>query len=69
MCCWKVKIPTPDTSGAQIAAPTPPPLTEEPQGVIFGGDDKTKDDTDAFGRKQVKVPNLQAPQPARRTNG
>lgn len=67
--CWKVKIPTPDMSGAQIQAPEPPPLTEEPQGVIFGGDDKMKDDTDAFGRKQVKVPKLQAAQPQRRTYG
>ena len=68
--CWKVKIPTPDMTGNQIVAPEPPPLAEEPTGVIFGGDDDDYlNSTDAFGRKSVKVPTLSEPQPSKRSFG
>ncbi|WMX18738.1 hypothetical protein YpEc11_26 [Yersinia phage vB_YpEc11] len=45
-----------DTS--QIKAIDPAPLTEEPKGVLFGGDDESKtDESGAYtsGRKSLKI--------------
>ena len=56
--CFAAKIKTPSVDTNQIRAIDPAPLTEEPKGVLFGGDD---DDTKGVstetttGRKSLKV--------------
>ena len=56
--CWSPKIKTPSVDTNQIRAVDPAPLTEEPKGVLFGGDDeKTTNDSgeSTSGRKSLKI--------------
>ncbi|SOO46663.1 Phage protein [Yersinia phage fPS-86] len=56
--CWSPKIKTPSVDTNQIRAVDPAPLTEEPKGILFGGDDeKTTNDSgeSTSGRKSLKV--------------
>lgn len=56
--CWSPKIKTPSVDTNQIRAVDPAPLTEEPKGVLFGGDDeKTTNENgeSTSGRKSLKV--------------
>lgn len=38
--CFSPKIKTPKVNTSSIRAVDPAPLTEEPKGVLFGGDDE-----------------------------
>ena len=49
--CWSPKIKTP-TVPTQTTPIEPAPLTEEPKGIKFGGDDDTVAES---GRKTLKV--------------
>lgn len=54
--CFKPKIKTPDTNANQIKGIEPAPLTEEPKGVLFGGQGDDEDEgTETEGRKGLKV--------------
>lgn len=57
--CWSPKIKTPSVDTNKIRAVDPAPLTEEPKGVLFGGDsddDATEGtSSEVSGRKDLKV--------------
>lgn len=56
--CWSPKIKTPSVDTSQIRAVDPAPLTEEPKGVLFGGEDdpsKTEQGESTSGRKSLKI--------------
>ena len=59
--CWSPKIKTPKVKTESIRAVDPAPLTEEPKGILFGGDDDTDKDTGTSsevptgGKKSLKV--------------
>lgn len=58
--CFSPKIKTPKVDTKQVRAVDPAPLTEEPKGVLFGGDtddrnDGTSSEVSSGGRKSLKV--------------
>lgn len=54
MCFVKApKMPNVDTG--QIKAPDPAPLTEEPKGVLFGGEATDSDTKETSGKSSLKV--------------
>lgn len=65
--CFSSKIKTPSVDTKQIRAVDPAPLTEEPKGVLFGGDSDDDNDgesssskadgltSEVSGRKSLKV--------------
>lgn len=60
--CFSPKIKTPKVDTNQVRAVDPAPLTEEPKGILFGGDeDNTDKDTGTSsevptgGKKSLKV--------------
>ena len=59
--CFSPKIKTPKVDTKQVRAVDPAPLTEEPKGILFGGDDDTDKDTGTSsevptgGKKSLKV--------------
>lgn len=58
--CWSPKIKTPKVDTAKVRAVDPAPLTEEPKGILFGGDDDDRDngtssEVPTGGKKSLKV--------------
>ena len=59
--CWSPKIKTPKVNTNQVRAVDPAPLTEEPKGILFGGDDDTdkatgtSSEVSTGGKKSLKV--------------
>lgn len=57
--CWSPKIKTPKVDTNKVRAVDPAPLTEEPKGILFGGDDDTDSGTSSEvptgGKKSLKV--------------
>lgn len=59
--CWSPKIKTPKVDTAKVRAVDPAPLTEEPKGILFGGDDEddrndgTSSEVPTGGKKSLKV--------------
>lgn len=58
--CFSPKIKAPKVDTAQVRAVDPAPLTEEPKGILFGGDDDNASKTEGLtsevsGRKDLKV--------------
>lgn len=58
--CWSPKIKTPKVDTAKVRAVDPAPLTEEPKGILFGGDDDenssgTSSEVPTSGKKSLKV--------------
>lgn len=57
--CFSPKIKTPKVDTNQVRAVDPAPLTEEPKGILFGGDDDTDNGTSSEvptgGKKSLKV--------------
>lgn len=59
--CWSPKIKTPKVDTTKARAVDPAPLTEEPKGILFGGDDDTDKDNGTSsevptgGKKSLKV--------------
>lgn len=56
--CWSPKIKTPSVDTNQIRPIDPAPLTEEPKGVLFGGDDEkstNESGESTSGRKSLKI--------------
>ncbi|QEQ94720.1 hypothetical protein pEp_SNUABM10_00023 [Erwinia phage pEp_SNUABM_10] len=56
--CFSAKVKTPKVDTNQVKAAEPAPLTEEPKGVLFGGEDEDNSATSAevsTGRKSLKV--------------
>lgn len=48
----KIKAPKVDTS---VRAVDPAPLTEEPKGILFGGDEDSSTSSEVSGRKDLKI--------------
>lgn len=44
--CFSPKIKTPKVNTSSFRAIDPAPLTEQPKGVLFGGDDEDDNDTE-----------------------
>lgn len=58
--CFSPKIKTPKVNTNQVRAVDPAPLTEEPKGILFGGDDDNTDngtssEVPTGGKKSLKV--------------
>lgn len=57
--CFSPKIKTPKVDTNQVRAVDPAPLTEEPKGILFGGDDDidsgTSSEVPTGGKKSLKV--------------
>ncbi|QXV78430.1 hypothetical protein bas67_0037 [Escherichia phage ErnstBeyeler] len=57
--CFSPKIKTPKVNTEQIRAIDPAPLTEEPKGILFGGeednDSGTSSEVPTGGKKSLKV--------------
>ncbi|QQG33603.1 hypothetical protein [Pectobacterium phage PcCB251] len=57
--CWSPKIKTPKVNTESMRAIDPAPLTEEPKGVLFGGEDEndsgTSTEVPTGGKKSLKV--------------
>ncbi len=60
--CFSPKIKTPKVDTNQVRAVDPAPLTEEPKGILFGGEDDTDAAKDGVssevptgGKKSLKV--------------
>lgn len=57
--CFSPKIKTPKVNTEQMRAIDPAPLTEEPKGILFGGDDDNETGTSSEvpqgGKKSLKV--------------
>lgn len=57
--CWSPKIKTPKVKTESIRAIDPAPLTEEPKGILFGGeednDSGTSSEVPTGGKKSLKV--------------
>lgn len=57
--CFSPKIKTPKVDTNQVRAVDPAPLTEEPKGILFGGEDDTDSGTSSEvlpgGKKSLKV--------------
>ncbi|WMM35693.1 hypothetical protein [Escherichia phage pO103] len=57
--CFSPKIKTPKVDTNQVRAVDPAPLTEEPKGVLFGGeednDSGTSSEVPTGGKKSLKV--------------
>lgn len=59
--CFSPKIKTPKVDTQQIRAVDPAPLTEEPKGILFGGEDDndtstgTSSEVPTGGKKSLKV--------------
>lgn len=57
--CFSPKIKTPKVNTEQVRAIDPAPLTEEPKGILFGGeednDSRTSSEVPTGGKKSLKV--------------
>lgn len=56
--CFSPKIKTPKVKTDNIRAIDPAPLTEEPKGILFGGDEDdsgTSSEVSTGGKKSLKV--------------
>lgn len=53
--CFSPKIKTPKVDTNQVRAVDPAPLTEEPKGILFGGDEDSSTSSEVSGRKDLKV--------------
>lgn len=53
--CWQAKIKAPSVDTNQVRAVDPAPLTEEPKGVQFGGDDNDSTEVGKGGKSSLKV--------------
>ncbi|QXV76833.1 hypothetical protein bas68_0038 [Escherichia phage CarlSpitteler] len=57
--CFSPKIKTPKVNTDTVRAIDPAPLTEEPKGILFGGDEDTDSGTSSEvptgGKKSLKV--------------
>lgn len=57
--CFSPKIKTPKVDTNQVRAIDPAPLTEEPKGILFGGEDDndsgTSSEVPTGGKKSLKV--------------
>lgn len=57
--CFSPKIKTPKVDTNQVRAVDPAPLTEEPKGILFGGEEDTDSGTSSEvlpgGKKSLKV--------------
>ncbi|UEW68677.1 hypothetical protein vBSEqdws315_26 [Enterobacter phage vB_SEqdws-315] len=57
--CFSPKIKTPKVDTNQVRAIDPAPLTEEPKGILFGGEDDSDSGTSSEvlpgGKKSLKV--------------
>lgn len=53
--CFSPKIKTPKVDTNQVRAVDPAPLTEEPKGILFGGDDEGTSSEVPTGKKSLKV--------------
>lgn len=57
--CFSPKIKTPKVKTESIRAIDPAPLTEEPKGILFGGEDDndsgTSSEVPTGGKKSLKV--------------
>lgn len=57
--CFSPKIKTPKVKTESIRAIDPAPLTEEPKGILFGGEDDndsgTSSEVPTSGKKSLKV--------------
>ncbi|QLF85781.1 hypothetical protein [Escherichia phage PhiV-1] len=57
--CFSPKIKTPKVKTDTVRAIDPAPLTEEPKGILFGGDEDTDSGTSSEvptgGKKSLKV--------------
>ncbi|QHJ79941.1 MAG: hypothetical protein [Caudoviricetes sp.] len=51
--CFSPKIKAPKIDTSQVRAIDPEPLTEQPKGILFGGDEDTG--SQLSGRKDLKV--------------
>lgn len=57
--CFSPKIKTPKVDTTKI--PEPAPLTEQPEGVQFGGEDESNTGSEVSGRKSLKVAKTSEP--------
>lgn len=57
--CFSAKVKTPKVDTNQVRAVDPAPLTEEPKGILFGGEDdndtSTSSEVPTGGKKALKV--------------
>lgn len=57
--CFSAKVKAPKVDTAQVRAVDPAPLTDEPKGVLFGGEDDedsgTSTEVPTGGKKSLKV--------------